>query len=313
MEITMPFRRLITLGLLLGLGLVSLGTLARPSFEQKLGPTLADSGSQYYRFDRFELDSADGQRRYRIHLAIPRRDAPPAGYPVLYLLDGNAALGALREEWLAEQDERGPALLVMIGYATDLRLDVDSRVYDYTPALQPGQPLLEDDTRRRPAGGAAEFLELIETRIKPQVAEHYPLDTRRQALWGHSYGGAFVLNTLFTQPQAFQRYIAASPSLWWKSGLLLRTEQDLPASARAQLLILRGSDEAGPRAAHAQPDERRRAMAVVPADAAQQMAARLASHPGLEVEYRELAGLGHGPMLDGSILPALRWATEPAH
>ena len=308
----MPFIRLITLGLLLGLGLLSLKAAARPDFEQKLGPTLADSGSQYYRFERFELDSADGQRRYRVHLAIPRRAAPETGYPVLYLLDGNAALGALREEWLAEQDQRGPALLVMIGYATDRRLDVDSRVYDYTPALQPGQPLLEDDTRRRPAGGAAQFLELIETRIKPQVARQHAVDPRRQALWGHSYGGAFVLNTLFTRPQAFQRYIAASPSLWWKSGLLLRTEQGLPASAQARLLILRGGAEAGPRTAHAQPDARRQAMAVVPADAAQQMAARLASHPGLEAEYRELPGLGHGPMLEASILPALRWATEPA-
>lgn len=308
----MPFLRLLTMALLLGLSLLSLQAAARPDFGQKLGPTLADSGSEYYRFERFELDSADGQRRYRVHLAIPRRAAPPAGYPVLYLLDGNAALGALREEWLAELDQRGPALLVMIGYATDRRLDVDSRVYDYTPALQPGQPLLEDDVRRRPAGGAAPFLELIETRIKPRVAQRQAVDPQRQALWGHSYGGAFVLNTLFTQPQAFQRYIAASPSLWWKSGLLLRTEQNLPASARAQLLILRGSDEAGPRAVE-QPGERRRAMAVVPADAASQMAARLASHPGLHVEYRELPGLGHGPMLEASILPALRWATEPAH
>lgn len=308
----MPFLRLLTMALLLGLSLLSLQATARPDFGQKLGPTLADSGSEYYRFERFELDSADGQRRYRVHLAIPRRAAPPAGYPVLYLLDGNAALGALREEWLAELDQRDPALLVMIGYATDRRLDVDSRVYDYTPALQPGQPLLEDEVRRRPAGGAAPFLELIETRIKPRVAQRHAVDPQRQALWGHSYGGAFVLNTLFTQPQAFQRYIAASPSLWWKSGLLLRTEQNLPASARAQLLILRGSDEAGPRAGE-QPGERRRAMAVVPADAASQMAARLASHPGLHVEYRELDGLGHGPMLEASILPALRWATEPAH
>ncbi len=308
----MPFIRLLTMTLLLGLGLLPESATARPDFGQKLGPTLADSGSEYYRFERFELDSADGQRRYRVHLAIPRRAAPPAGYPVLYLLDGNAALGALREEWLAELDQRGPALLVMIGYATDRRLDVDSRVYDYTPALQPGQPLLEDEVRRRPAGGAAPFLELIETRIKPRVAQRHAVDPQRQALWGHSYGGAFVLNTLFTQPQAFQRYIAASPSLWWKSGLLLRTEQNLPASARAQLLILRGSDEAGPRAGE-QPGERRRAMAVVPADAASQMAARLASHPGLHVEYRELPGLGHGPMLEASILPALRWATEPAH
>ncbi|WP_313025284.1 alpha/beta hydrolase [Pseudomonas lopnurensis] len=296
--------------LLLLAALLPLTALAKPDLSQKVGPTLADTGSAHYRFERFELDSTDGRRHYRIDLAVPRRAAPAAGYPVLYLLDGNAALAALQEDWLAEMDERGPPLLVMIGYATDLRFDVDARVYDYTPAPQPGQPLLEDDERRRPAGGAAQFLELIETRIKPQVEARQPVDRRRQGLWGHSYGGAFVLDTLFTRPQAFQSYIAASPSLWWQSGLLLQIEQRLPTDTAARLLILRGGDEARPRAADDMPSARAKAMAAVPADAAPQMAARLSAYPRMRVEYRELAGLGHGPMLPASILPALRLITE---
>ncbi len=174
----------------IALGCLPLITLARPDLSQKVGPTLADTGSAYYRFERFELDSTDGRRHYRIHLAVPKRAAPAEGYPALYLLDGNAVNAELREDWLAEMDERGPPLLVMIGYATELRFDVDARVYDYTPAPQPGQPLLEDEERRRPAGGAAQFLDLIEQRIKPHVTLHHPVDPQRQGLWGHSYGGA---------------------------------------------------------------------------------------------------------------------------
>lgn len=296
---------------LLLIALFPLMALARPDPTQEIGPTLIDTGSAYYHFERFELDSADGQRQYRVNLAVPNRAAPAAGYPAIYLLDGNAVLAALQEDWLAQLEQRGPPLLALIGPASDLRLDVDARVYDYTPSPHPGQPLLEDDQRRRPAGGALEFLELIETRVKPQVEARQPVDQQRQTLWGHSYGGAFVLNTLFTRPQAFQRYVAASPSLWWKSGLLMRIEQTMPADAVARLLIIRGSDETRARAVDAAPTETSRAMAATPADAAQQMAARLAQRPGLIVDYQEFAGLGHGPMLAASILPALRLATEP--
>ncbi|WP_028240987.1 alpha/beta hydrolase [Stutzerimonas azotifigens] len=297
----------------IALGCLPLITLARPDLSQKVGPTLADTGSAYYRFERFELDSTDGRRHYRIHLAVPKRAAPAEGYPALYLLDGNAVNAELREDWLAEMDERGPPLLVMIGYATELRFDVDARVYDYTPAPQPGQPLLEDEERRRPAGGAAQFLDLIEQRIKPHVALHHPVDPQRQGLWGHSYGGAFVLNALFTRPQAFQTYVAAEPSLWWQSGLLLRTEKELPVDTAARLLILRGTGETRPRAADDMPSARARAMAAVPADAARRMAERLSTYPRMQVDYRELAGLGHGPMLSASLLPALRLITQENH
>src|SRR5690606_6559257 len=44
-----------------------------------------------------------------------------------------------------------------------------------------------------------------------------PIDESRQTLYGHSYGGLFVLHALRTQPGAFQRYVAASPSLWWNA------------------------------------------------------------------------------------------------
>ena len=80
------------------LSLLAPVALARPAAEQHLGATLVERGSAHYRFEHFELASADGQRHYRVRLGIPRRAAPASGYPVLYLLDGNAALAALRED-----------------------------------------------------------------------------------------------------------------------------------------------------------------------------------------------------------------------
>ena len=68
------------------LSLLAPVALARPAAEQHLGATLVERGSAHYRFEHFELASADGQRHYRVRLGIPRRAAPASGYPVLYLL-----------------------------------------------------------------------------------------------------------------------------------------------------------------------------------------------------------------------------------
>ena len=65
------------------LSLLAPVALARPAAEQHLGATLVERGSTHYRFEHFELASADGQRHYRVRLGIPRRAAPASGHPVL--------------------------------------------------------------------------------------------------------------------------------------------------------------------------------------------------------------------------------------
>ncbi|MGC8001224.1 hypothetical protein ACP3XN_27865, partial [Salmonella enterica] len=46
---------------------------AQPDLSRPLGPTIADTGSTWYRFSRFTLGSVDGQRSYRITLGVPLR------------------------------------------------------------------------------------------------------------------------------------------------------------------------------------------------------------------------------------------------
>ncbi len=285
-------------------GMQTLPVQARPQPEEKLGRTLADEGSAHYRFEHFALSSADGARRYRVQLAIPRREAPPSGYPVLYLLDGNAALMALREDWLAELQQGQPPLLAMIGPASDLRLDLEARVFDYSPRPPGGVGAADASLGNRATGGAAAFRELLASRIKPEVARRARVDAARQGLWGHSLGGLFVLDSLRVEPDAFRFYVAASPSLWWQSGLLLE-RFDAFAGGAGQLLVLQGGAERSGRR-EAEDSPRARAMATVPAQAARELSARLQRLPGLQVQYREFAGLGHGPMLAASLRPALR-------
>lgn len=281
---------------------------AKPDLTRTMGETLAERGSAFFEFKQLDLPSVDGRRQYRLYLAIPKQTAPPEGYPVLYMLDGNAALVELQDEWFAPLPEL--PLLVMIGYAGERVINPQARTLDYTPSPYNGKPFIDDAAHGRMAGGADDFLGLIETRIKPLIESTYPLDKQRQSLWGHSYGGLFVLNTLFTRPQAFQRYIATSPSLWWQSGLILRIEQQLPNDAQAQLLILQGEVEAQGAKNREMPKARAEAMRAVGAEALPQMLKRLAAKPGLRVDFKQLQGLAHGPMLPASIPLALRVATE---
>ncbi len=287
---------------------------AQPDLSKAVGETLADRGSAYYSFERLRLDSADGQRHYRIDLAIPRGAAPKAGYPALWMLDGNAALAELREDWLAElHQSQTPPLLVMVGYDTDLRFDVTARTFDYTPAPAGREgALIEDSVRQRAAGGAAAFRQLLQGELRQRVATRYPLDAAKQALWGHSYGGLFVLDTLFAAG-SFRDYIAASPALWWQGGLILDSERDYLARSQhapAQVLLVRGGAErpSGSNVDSRLLAERRKALAAVPADAAEQLVTRLDGLPEVTAQYREYADAGHGALLPLSLHLALRRA-----
>lgn len=273
-----------------------------------MGNTLKERGSVHYRFEQFDLDSIDGARHYRVYLALPKQ-ASNTPHPVMYMLDGNAALNALQDEWFSELPEL--PVLVMIGYRTDKLFDVTSRVYDYT--IKPANTENLQDEQGRAAGGADHFQQLIAQQIKPDVEKRIKVDASRQTLWGHSFGGLFTLYTFFTDSSAFTRYVAVSPSLWWQKGLILTMEQNLNLKQSTQLVIMRGSDEAKPRTAanDAKTQARSQARAAVPARALPEMVTRLKQQTVLQIDFEELSGLGHGPMLAASLPKAIAVAAAP--
>lgn len=143
-----------------------------------------------YRIERFGLDSADGQRRYRVQLLRPTAAAPAAGYPLLVMLDGNAAFAALTDELLARQAASGrPLAIATLGYETEQALDVTARAFDYTPPVPGEDPTWGSVSRQRRGGGADLFLDLVEQRVLPEIRRRLPCDPARTTLWGHSYGG----------------------------------------------------------------------------------------------------------------------------
>ncbi len=284
---------------------------AQPDLSRRIGVTVADTGAPGYLFETLKLASADGARHYRLWLAVPRSPAPKAGYPALWMLDGNAALMDTPAALLAEVGSAPqPPLLVYVAYDNDLRIDAAARAFDYTPPRPAGTPPPETLGGRR-EGGADAFLDLLTGPMRTAVAACVPLDATRQALWGHSFGGLFALHALFARPDAFSVYAAADPSLWWGQGYLLEEEghRRIPGHAPHVWLLTGEGEAAGGKGPPGRTPEQiaavRRERAKAPLDAAPALVARLAA-AGSQADLRRLPGLSHGETLGASLPIVMR-------
>ena len=165
---------------------------------------------------------------YRIIVATPAGPAPSKGYPVIYVVDGNAWT-SLVSEIIRTNIETGiqsrvePAVVVGIGYPIDTAFDLTRRNLDLTSPVSPGQA--DRNAVYGPSGGDIALMDFIDTRVKPVIEARFKVDQTRQTLIGHSLGGLFTLRTLFNRPQSFQTYVALSPSVWWNHGALLQEAQ----------------------------------------------------------------------------------------
>ncbi|MFG6176751.1 alpha/beta hydrolase [Halomonas sp. THAF12] len=262
----------------------------------------------------FTLLAPESGRDYRIEVALPEAPPPAEGYPVLYLLDGNARLPlvqAARDTLSPPGPENSQLLIVAIGYPGVARFDFERRAEDYTPP-QGGPEDIEG-----PADGADAFLAFIETRLKPEIAARFPVDRDREALFGHSYGGLFALHALMTRPASFERFIAISPSLWWYGNRPLDTlaAQLPPAGANdvaPRVLIGVGGLEQTPREAMRGTPRAKRMRDRAMVDNARRFADWLAErHDGWRVRFMNFPGEHHGSVMWPATRAALTFLKEP--
>lgn len=287
---TRPRRTLFTIFFCLPL-IYSAQGFARPDM-QPLGPNIADKGSAFYHFSVNQFNSADGARHYRVWTAVPNKAAPPTGYPVLYMLDGNAVMDRLSDELFKQLAEQSPPLIVAVGYQTNLPFDLNGRAYDYTPAVRKNN----ETYAGRKSGGSEDFRQLLETRIAAKAEQGLKINPQRRALWGHSYGGLFALDSWISS-SFFHSYYSASPSLGRDNFALLNSITAVtPASYCAKsLIIMEGS---------ATPGDKRDSNADQVLTKVNTAITTL-KEKGVDAAVWDFPGLGHGPMFNASFRSAL--------
>lgn len=160
--------------------------------------------------------TSDAGRDYKISVALPANYGETGDpYRVLYVTDANAEFGIAVET--ARLNAPG-TMVVGIGYddpgqgfaASGVR-----RTLDLTPT---------EITADVPTGGAPEFLDFLRSELVPQIESEFHADPDDRALMGHSFGGLFATYALLHNDGLFERFVIASPSIWWDDRTILDTE-----------------------------------------------------------------------------------------
>lgn len=166
----------------------------------------------------YRLQAESNGRVYRIQTAAIGRE-PAGGYPVLYVLDGDALFPVIVPTaqgmvMRAEENRAAPLLVVGVGYSDQQLLDFAARAEDYTP---PSSDYTQTGDRLSSRfGGAEAFHRFLTAELRQDLQTRgFRINPKEQSLIGHSYGGLFALYTLLRHPDSFRNYLIASPSVWW--------------------------------------------------------------------------------------------------
>ncbi|KAF4435926.1 hypothetical protein F53441_13383 [Fusarium austroafricanum] len=187
--------------------------------------------------------------------APPKDDDLPVS--TVYIVDGNAYFFTATDiARRLEFTHQARTVVVAVGYPNKTCVFDKRRNGDLTPAssddvydIPPGP---DGKPSQGPFGGASDLLDIIQNDIQPRIQDtlfpNAPLKSGLKALFGHSYGGLFTLNALFTKPDAFDTFIAASPSIWFNNRCIVREQEESfnkrePPNQPPRLLVMFGGAE----------------------------------------------------------------------
>lgn len=254
----------------------------------------------------FDIERPDGLT-HRLFVGWPEAPPPAGGYPVVYVLDGNAYFHEAVQTsrvltYRPDMTKLDAAIIVGVGYPIDDAYDQRRRSFDYTPPVDPQRLTLRpNDEPWPPTGGADAFIDFLETVVKPRITSQWPIDPARAILFGHSFGGLFALYTALTRPALYRNFLASSPSIWFGGGAVLDHEVNFAerlrtVQARRDLMISVGEDEQTPPRDHSFRGAERwiawlKQNRIV--DNAEALVRRLATVEGLDLTHLVFAGENH--------------------
>lgn len=195
---------------------------------------------------------------------------------------------------LAQLTQKTPPVIVAVGYQTTLPFDQNARAYDYRPTVKENSADSGRDSRK--SGGSEAFRQLLQNTIVENVERGMKIDPRRRAIWGHSYGGLFIIDSWLASSR-FRIYFSASPSLGRGNASLLDKMAEAKADAFSQksLYLMEGAVVTQRVSSAGAEETRGNVLQTV----------SLLKKKGVAVNWWPYPGLSHGEMFNASLQSAL--------
>lgn len=167
-------------------------------------------------------------------------------YPLLLCLDAQWTFGTVCDTALLLGLARLVPRVIVAGLGwrhAQIRDVVVARAHAYTPTTAEFPPeVVAPGDRTLVAGGGPAYLEFLASVVLPLLTRTYPVAASGRTLIGHSLSGLFGLYTAACRPTLFDRYLLASPSVWWHERYILSrlaTSSDL----QGRLYMTMGEEE----------------------------------------------------------------------
>ena len=187
--------------------------------------------------EQIEIFSEEIDQNFLINVGLPPNYSEEnEKYPVVYVTDAGSNFSGLMSSLPLMQLVNDLPHFILIGIDYKSKKSNDSmslRNRDLTPTndsiWMSGQKEMYKifgDLPEAEPGGAKEFLEFIDHKVKPLINDKYHVNSSDQTYCGFSLGGLFGLFTLFTSPKSFNRYVIGSPSIWWDNKHILQIEEE---------------------------------------------------------------------------------------
>ena len=172
------------------------------------------------------------------------RDGSKQPVSIVYnrdLIDNNRVL-------VIAMDDNARVLVTEVEDAVIIGVPMADRVRDLVPAtpedVREGTPEWENAQITDPNSEA--MIRFIRDSLIPYAEENYG-PFFHKVLFGYSLGGIFTLQTLMTEPQLFDSYIAGSPSLWYRynyyEDITIAASKNRDRFAGKCLILSAGEDE----------------------------------------------------------------------
>lgn len=194
-------------------------------------------------------DEITGER-HLVSIDFPHRFDQLVEPPLILCLDGAWTAGTVRDATrIMSMGGEAPEAVVAGVWFHDHTMSayLRSRARWYTPTgwVPPPATGVKDVTAAD-TGHAETYRAFLRERLLPFVRD----EANFGEVWlvGHSFSALFGLHVLFNDPTMFDRYILASPSIWWDDRSILAQEAAWAAdnqSLPAKVFLSAGENEGG--------------------------------------------------------------------